>query len=63
MRTLDIGSTLPRREAICAKCGITKTPTRAYLALLKSQDQRYVCQNCREGAPPPPMDLGKMGVL
>jgi hypothetical protein len=54
---------LERRDGICTKCGQWKRPTKAYMALLKSQDRPYVCSECRAKLPPPPMDLGKLGRL
>ena len=56
------GTTFPRKDAVCTKCGKSKRPTRAHLAILKSADLPYVCQECREKEPVPPMHLGKLGV-
>ena len=52
-----------RRDVICTKCGKSKRPTRAYLTLLKCYNLSYVCQACRESAPPPPIRLGKLGII
>lgn len=54
---------LRRVDAECAKCGAARRPTAAYIALLKFYTAPYVCQPCREAGPPPPMSLGKLGVL
>ncbi len=58
-----LGKELARREAVCTKCGETKLPTRAYLALLKSQDLPYICQTCRSELPVEPMSIGSLGVV
>lgn len=47
----------------CAKCGETKHPTKAYLALCKHYGEEWTCKACREKEPPPPMNLGKLGYL
>jgi len=54
---------LEKRDAICTKCATWKRPTRAYLALLKSQDLPYICQKCRAASPAPAMKLGTLGYL
>jgi hypothetical protein len=54
---------LERRDAVCTKCAVWKRPTRAYMALLKSQDRPYICQKCRESAPAPAFKLGSLGYL
>ena len=58
-----LGKEFPHRDATCTKCGKTKRPTRAYMALLKSRDLPYICQQCRANVPAPAMGLGKLGVL
>ena len=60
---VTLGKELPHRDATCTKCGKTKRPTRAYMALLKSKDLPYICQQCRANVPAPAMDLGKLGAL
>jgi hypothetical protein len=52
-----------RRDAICTKCAQAKRPTRGYLRLLKFHSLPYVCKACRAAMTPPPMRIGKLGVL
>lgn len=54
---------LPRKNALCTKCGKARRPMVGYLKLLKSRGLPYVCQECRESESAPAMNLGKLGKL